>query len=207
MASIQMENNPMNDAISPSAKRQEWIEQALKTLRNHFWLQGYNVPDNLRVTIGFPKGGRTRIGECHFTEASTDQHFEIFVSPELGQNSQYKDHSVIEVIAHEICHTIAGHKAGHKKPFKNIAIKIGLEGKMTSTIPGPRMLQLISDFEKEHGPYPAGALTRNMIKKKQTYLLKCECQECGYNVRVTAKWIDAGGTPVCPTDMMPMEEV
>jgi len=184
-------------APTPSMERQEWIEKALKALRGHFAFYGYKVPENIRVTIGWPKGGRTRIGECHFTEASTDQHFEIFVSPELGNGSKY-DHPVIEVIAHEICHTIAGYKAAHKKPFKIVATAIGLEGKMTSTKPGPVMQTFIATFEKEHGAYPAGALTRSMVKKKKTYLIPCAC-DCGYKIWTTAKHLKRGD-PICPVD-------
>lgn len=189
--------------VTPSMERQEWIEKALKALRVHFNNCGYKVADNMRVTIGFPKGGRTRVGECHYTEASNDKHFEIFVSPELGKGSKYANQPVMEVIAHEICHTIAGYKAGHKKPFKLIATAIGLEGKMTSTVPGPAMLALIQAFEKENGPYPAGALTRSMIKKKATYLNKCMCPECGYIVYATEKWL-AEGDPICPVDQVGM---
>lgn len=188
---------------SPSAQRQDWLEKALKALRVHFAFFGYSVPENLRITMGFPKGGRTRIGECHFTDNSADQHFEIFISPELGKGGKLANHPVIEVMAHEICHTIAGYQAAHKKPFKVIATKIGLEGKMTSTVPGPIMLDFIKKFESENGPYPAGALMRSMKKKEKTYLIKCECGVCGYTVRTTEKWL-AMGDPICPVDQEPM---
>ena len=182
---------------TPSMERQEWIDKALKALRVHFNSKGYSVPENIRVTIGWPKGGRKRIGECWYCDASTDQHFEIFVSPELGKDSVHGNHPVIEVMAHEICHTIAGHKAGHKKPFKEIAVAIGLAGKMTSTVPGPILLDFIKAFEDKNGPYPAGAMLRSMTKKKATYLVKCECNGCGYTVRTTSKWLEMGD-PICP---------
>ncbi len=188
---------------TPSMERQEWVEKALLCLRKHFSDCGYTVPTNIRITIGWPKGGRTRIGECFFTESSTDQHFEIFVSPELGKGSRHKEQYVMEVMAHEICHTIAGFKAAHKKPFKVIATAIGLQGKMTSTEPGPAMLKVIADFEAINGPYPAGALTRSMQKKKATYLIKCQCPECDYICYVTQKHLDKGD-PVCPIDEVGM---
>ena len=194
---------PNMQISTPSMARHEWVEKALKTLRSHFDSHGYKVPENIRVTIGWPKGGRTRIGECHYTDASMDQHFEIFISPELGQKSKHGKHSVMEVIAHEICHTIAGSKAGHKAPFKKIATTIGLEGKMTSTVPGAIMLALIKSFEEANGPYPAGALTRSMKQKEKTYLIKCECPECGYVVRTTSKWLEMGD-PICPVDNVGM---
>lgn len=186
-------------STTPSMERQEWVEKALLTLRQHFNLKGYTVPTNIRITIGWPKGGRKRIGECFFTENSTDQHFEIFISPELGKGSVHGSHPVMEVMTHEICHTIAGYKAGHNKPFKVIATAVGLEGKMTSTVPGPDMIKLIASFEAINGPYPAGALTRSMLKKKKTYMIKCECQECGYSVYTTDKWLKLGD-PICPVD-------
>ncbi len=189
--------------VTPSMERQEWVEKALVRLRNHFKDCGYTVPDNIRVTIGWPKGGRTRVGECFFTEASQDKHFEIFVSPELGKGSKHTNQPVMEVISHEICHTIAGYEAGHKAPFKIIATAIGLEGKMTSTVPGPAMLALIKAFEEANGPYPAGALTRSMQKKKATYLIKCECPDCGYIVYSTAKHLEKGD-PICPVDEVGM---
>jgi len=196
---IQLFTPEMETKPTPSAERQEWVEKALVRLRSHFNDCGYTVPNNIRVTIGWPKGGRKRIGECFFTEASNDKHFEIFISPELGKGSQHANQYVMEVMAHEICHTIAGYEAAHKKPFKIIATAIGLEGKMTATEPGPAMLKLIADFETVNGPYPAGALSRSMLKKKKTYMIKCECQECGYICYTTEKWLKVGD-PVCPVD-------
>lgn len=184
---------------TPSGERQAWVEKALVRLRAHFKDCGYTVPDNIRVTIGWPKGGRTRVGECFFTPSSNDKHFEIFVSPELGKGSKYANQFVMEVIAHEICHTIAGPEAGHKKPFKVIATAIGLKGKMTSTEPDVMMLALIKAFEEANGPYPAGALSRSMQKKKSTYLIKCACPDCDYICYVTQKHLDKGD-PICPVD-------
>lgn len=184
---------------TPSMERQEWVEKALKALRVHFAVHMYSVPENIRVTIGWPKGGRTRIGECFFTDSSQDKHFEIFVSPELGKGSKHANQPVMEVIAHEICHTIAGYEAGHKAPFKKVATAIGLEGKMTSTVPGPKMLELIKSFEETNGPYPAGALNRSMQKKKATYMIKCQCPSCDYAVYTTQKHLDKGD-PICPID-------
>lgn len=184
---------------TPSSERQEWVEKALVRLRAHFKDCGYAVPENIRITIGWPKGGRKRIGECFFTENSSDQHFEIFISPVLGKGSEHANQYVMEVMAHEICHTIAGYEAAHKKPFKIIATAIGLEGKMTSTVPGTVMLKVIADFEASNGPYPAGALSRSMQKKKATYLVKCACPECDYIVYTTEKHLKKGD-PICPVD-------
>jgi hypothetical protein len=36
-------------------------------------------------------------------------------------------------------------------------------------------------------------------KKQSTRMLKAECLECGYTIRLTKKWADVG-LPSCPTD-------
>jgi hypothetical protein len=41
-------------------------------------------------------------------------------------------------------------------------------------------------------------------KKRTTRLLKCECEACGYTARVTRKWVDEAGAPICPVDQIEM---
>lgn len=36
------------------------------------------------------------------------------------------------------------------------------------------------------------------VKPQSTRLLKTECASCGYNCRVTKRWIDKSGAPICP---------
>lgn len=187
---------------SPSALRQQWLEGAAKALRGLFAAKGHTVPDKLRVSIGWPKGshGRVRaIGQCWAAEASSDGHSEIFVSPELNDGAR-----ILDVMAHEMCHAIAGHEAGHKEPFKRIAVAVGLTGPMTATVAGEEFKAWAARHLETAGAYPGGALTAAGRKKQTTRLIKCECQECGYTVRTTRQWLEAG-EPICPTDMIPME--
>ncbi|MDQ2079513.1 hypothetical protein RA307_04905 [Xanthobacteraceae bacterium Astr-EGSB] len=44
----------------------------------------------------------------------------------------------------------------------------------------------------------AKPLARAAAERQATRMLKCECLDCGYIVRVTRKWIDAVGAPHCP---------
>lgn len=41
-------------------------------------------------------------------------------------------------------------------------------------------------------------LITNAPKKQTTRLLKVSCSECGYPARVTRKWLDKAGAPLCP---------
>lgn len=198
--------------MTPSMQRQEWIEKAVAAFRFHFSSNFYIIPDNVRVSVGIPKGshgGKKAIGQCWSNLASEDGHFEIFASPELGFRGKPKPGNqatidMLETIAHELIHATVGIKAGHKGEFKTCALAVGFVGPMTSTPAGEKMAAFIQGLIKQIGEYPAGALNITMRKKKQTYLLKCECTECGYNVRVTAKWL-CEGAPICPTDEIPME--
>jgi hypothetical protein len=48
---------------------------------------------------------------------------------------------------------------------------------------------------------PAGFVP---VAPQATRLLKVQCSTCGYVARVTKRWIDKAGAPVCPTDRAPM---
>jgi hypothetical protein len=186
---------------SPSALRQDWIERAVVEFRTVFAPHAV-VPDNVRVSIGFPKGshgGKKAIGQCWSAKASTDGHHEIFISPELS-----KAHDVLTTIAHELVHATVGCECGHKGAFKKLATQIGFLAPMTCTPAGPDMIAACSTIATKLGDYPAGALLTNTRKKQTTRLLKCECETCGYTVRVTRKWVEDAGTPICPTDQTSM---
>ena len=189
--------------MASSIERQQWLENGVQALREHFAGAGYTIPDNVRVSIGFPhgRGGKGKaIGQCWDSVASTDKHHEIFVSPILAISSR-----VLGVLAHELVHATVGVSAGHKGAFKQCALAIGLEGKMTATEESQEFRKWAGVFVATHGEYPAGALNDATRKKQSTRLLKCECGECGYVARVTSKWIEEAGAPLCPCNQEPMQ--
>ena len=47
-------------------------------------------------------------------------------------------------------------------------------------------------------PHAKLAMVSAMVKKQPTRLLKAFCAESGYCVRVTAKWLEEFGAPICP---------
>ena len=108
------------------------------------------------------------------------------------------------VLAHELVHATVGNDAGHKKPFEKRATAIGLTGKMTSTDEGEEFVTWANGVIAKIGPIPAGTIDAGFRKRQTTRLLKCECEGCGYTVRVTRKWVEDAGTPICPTDQQPM---
>lgn len=179
--------------------REEWLTAALEWLTRHARQNGYDMPGNIRVSCGLPSKGafaarRQRIGECWAPLASEDSHAEIFISPVIDEPAE-----VLAVLVHEAIHAIVGHKAGHRGAFKRCATALGLVGPMTATSAGPGLQERLEMLASELGRYPHARLNgmTNGRKKVGTRLLKAACPQCGYTVRVTAKWL-AVGNPVCP---------
>lgn len=187
--------------------REQWLNKALVLIRKHI---AHNaeaiVPDAVRVSVSFPGGRRSKkhtIGQCWSSAASKDKVFEIFISPTIDKAPE-----VLATLIHEAVHATVGLKAGHKAPFKKVAVAAGLDGKMTATFAGRVLRDVLDGWSAKLGPYPHGALDPSKAdtsgpKKQSTRLVKCECTECGYVVRTTQKWL-ATGEPLCPCNSEPM---
>jgi hypothetical protein len=184
---------------SSSLKRQQWLEFAVEALRERFAAAGYVIPTEIRFAIGWPKRATTcgAVGECWATSASSDRHAELFISPELTEGLR-----ILNVLAHELVHATVGVEAGHGKPFRDCARKIGLVGPMRSTTAGPEFRVWADALMRDIGPYPAGYLTDS--PRQSTRMLKCQCSTCGYLARVSQKWLGLAGPPICPTDNVRM---
>ena len=175
--------------------REEWLGSALHIIRSHLRdTATVIVPDNTRVSCGFPGGAsRKARGQCWSHESSADGTVEIFVSPTVADPE-----TVLSTLVHEAIHAAVGLAAGHKAPFKKVAIAAGLEGKMTATYAGAALKERIIAWIEILGIYPHATLDASVIGKKQTTrLVKCECSVCGYIVRTTQKWIEQAGAPFC----------
>jgi hypothetical protein len=179
--------------------RETWLNFVAGKLAPAFASHGAPLPSRVRVAIGFPSTGSKgkRIGECWDKTASRDGAFEIFIRPDIDEPNE-----AAAILAHELCHAAAGIDAGHGKPFRKIALAIGLQGKMKSTTAGPEFLALVAPILDAAGPLPHARLRLDGLttkpKKQSARLIKCECTECGYIVRAARKWIDEKGAPHCP---------
>lgn len=194
-------SNGASEMKSPSIIRQEWLEQSVVFFRDYFKSNWWTVPDNVRVSIGFPVGakdGKRILGQCFPREYSNDGHWEIFISPNYINSVE-----ILETIAHELVHATV-EVPGHRGKFKDCALAIGFEMPMTFTPAGPRMLKVIEYIVASIGEFPAGDLNLLTRKKQATNLKKCECPNCGYIARVTMKWINKLGEPICPLDEIQM---
>jgi hypothetical protein len=155
--------------------------------------------DTWRVSVGWPggRGSKNRaIGQCWPDTASKDGRTEMFISPALDDPMQ-----AAETLLHEMVHASVGVKFKHGPVFGKLARAVGLSGKLTATVAGPELVQRLHAIlnslpEYPHASLNAGAETSGP-KKQTTRMLKAQCPECGYTVRLTAIWV-AVGLPSCP---------
>ena len=156
---------------------------------------GAPIPAAVRISCGWPGGGsrNSRIGECWSTQSSADGHFELFISPMISESVR-----VLDVLTHELVHAAVGLECGHKGRFGKVARALGLEGKLTATVAGAALRAKLEAVVAKLGGYPGAALNLGSRKKQSTRLVKCECDDCGYTVRTTSKWLDLYGAPLCP---------
>jgi ssDNA-binding Zn-finger/Zn-ribbon topoisomerase 1 len=117
-----------------------------------------------------------------------------------------------EVLIHELAHAennTLGIKdcsgKAHNKHFKTMAERLGLKcAEKRDKRYGWGLTDLdkgASDFlakvKYDNSIFALNRLEEGKTSKAGTRLLKAECPECGYTVRVTQKWIDVG-MPTCP---------
>jgi hypothetical protein len=162
------------------------------------------------------------IGECWPPQLSTDKTYhQLSITPLLGDPVE-----VLAVLVHELIHATVGCDKGHGPEFKRVAIEMGLTGKMTATVPSDDGQAWLEGLGRWLGPFPHAALdpwsgqepgdgkpgspkspwSPDTPRKQPARLLKVECDACGYVVRVTRKWLDIAGAPLCPTHKAPMAE-
>jgi len=183
--------------------REEWLNMAVAEVRPVFDAVGFPLPQNIRVTCGFPsKGGRSvkkAIGEHWSSKASDDSHHEISISPVVSDGME-----VFGILVHELAHS-ATDGDGHRGRFPSCVKALMLEGKPTSTVVGQKFKDYFYDLVDSLGKYPHATLNVGTGKKTQgTRMLKASCPHCGYVVRLTKTWADMG-LPACPVDNVPFE--
>lgn len=180
--------------------REAWLHDvAALTASRLFVPRGFPVPENVRLSVGFPYGrrggkGAHAIGQCWAAEASAGKMHEIFISPELDSPVE-----VVATLIHEQAHAIVGLENKHNKVFRKCAVAVGPEGKMTATIAGEELTREIGFLLAKLPPYPHQRLTPQHStgpKKQSTRMHKIVCG-CGYTARTSAKWIEVG-LPTCP---------
>ena len=160
--------------------RESWLTEAANLILDDLLMpivEGkyeYQRPD-FRISIGFPKhsrGGKA-IAVCFIKEASSDGVNEIFINPEIDEPVK-----VMEAMAHELVHAIDNCKSGHRHFFAHVARKAGLEGRLTATHAGDKLMVTMNEYAALLGPFPHSKMVLDQgHKKDSTRQLKVECDD------------------------------
>ncbi len=182
--------------------REAWLNAMTDLLRSDFEAADATLPDNVRMTCGFPsRGGRPGkkqvLGECWPAGQSEDDHFEVFITP-----MRHDPVTVAGILVHELVHAAVGCDCGHRGAFRTVALTLGLEGKMTETNVGEGLEEKLREHVERLGQYPHASLSMLEKPPQSTRMKKVECPECGWMCRASQKWIDIGlPTCSCGTEM------
>lgn len=180
--------------------REAWLNAGVDALRSHFADVGFPVPTVVRVSVGFPRAKRKAVGQCWKRSAAKDGVSQIFITP-----SEADAVEVLDTLAHELVHAAIDPFSGHNGKFVKACKAVGLtSGKPTSAAAGDELRSELVKMASSLGEYPHAALSPSDGPKQTTRLLKVSCRECGYVARVTAKWLDDAGAPLCPCNSTPM---
>ena len=190
----------------PPMNREEWLTAATFEIETALFAPlGKSLPPKWRVACSWPssrasaKNAGGYAGQCFDPTASADGTAEMLVSM-----SQDDPMEVLSILAHEMVHAIEGVAAGHGKAFKRTALAIGLQGKMTATVPGDAFKHAVGPILNRLGPYPHAAVDLSKRKKQTTRMVKMTCGECGYIARTSRANIEERGPAICPCNLEPM---
>jgi len=218
------------------ATREEWLNAANGLLHGLFTQHGATIPDNIRISCGFPFGRRgitslNAIGQAWPASLSMGNVIELFISPVLDDAKR-----VLDILAHECVHAAVGNDKGHGPVFKALAEAIGLTGKMTATVAGPEFLEWSEEALEKLGDYPHQKLIVHRLnpnepkagpdgprlppsipgggiiyKPQATRLIKVECPHCKaegtpFILRMSRATIASHGTPICPRHNVATEQ-
>jgi hypothetical protein len=127
-----------------------------------------------RVACGFPvgsRGGKTvALGQTFNREISGDDTSEVVINAVMDDPID-----VLPVLVHEMVHVLCGIECGHRGEFARIARAVGLEGPLTATVAGSKLLPVLETIAAELGQYPHGSIDPNARKKQGVRNLKIVC--------------------------------
>lgn len=207
--------------------REAWLNKIAEMMAPRFAEVGYPLP-KYRLTVGFTSKGKTNKvgGQCWSKSCSDDDTFEIIIGIGIDQPQAIACILCHELI-HAAVGLEHGHKGefarimkvlGMKRPFtasipgddfiewvQPFIDEIGPipHAKLNFANPAPaiRPKAISPDAEGDDGQddQPEDEIPVSSGPKKQgTRLIKVDCEECGFLVRMSQKWIDDKGFPHCP---------
>ena len=154
---------------------EQWLENATSILRDGLFKQrGYEIPRDVKISCGFPPtGGTSRkmtIGICFSRSSSQANVNEIFINPTKSEMISTEENNytgILGTLVHELVHAVDDCQNGHMKPFRDIATRVGLIGKMTSTRESEELNKYFEDEIISYIPKYLSKLDKIVCKEHQ----------------------------------------
>lgn len=186
------------DHVVPAEKtiitRDEWLHAVASAMRPWFADLDFPVPE-IEIRSGFPSTGSRGGNTAESWAQEDDASFVVFVRPDRSDPVE-----VAGAIAHQMCKIACGAKDTHGHLFRHLAISIGLKGRKTEAKPGTLFVKLLTPILKQVGELPSPEMEPAVQQpaKQTTRQIKVTCLKCGYVARVSRKWLEKVGPPLCP---------
>jgi len=185
--------------VKTNLNRETWLNQSTDLMRlGIFKNVSLEIPKDVKISCGFaPSGNKGNkyktLGVCHNRKSSKAKINEIFISPVTSDSLR-----VLDILAHELIHAIDDCKNGHKKPFRDMAVSIGLIGQMRSTKAGEELTKDLKEIISKIGDYPHNIISLGKnLKKQGTRMIKVSCISCSFSYRTSQKNIDMMTNYLC----------
>lgn len=154
--------------FGPQHSREDWLRVAYNHIAAHAKLAGIDMP-SLRWSVGYGAGGTRGKRQWDRIDQTADKMPQAFIRPEVTDAA-----AVLKLV-------------------KDAAADLD-KTKTTAAVLDVIWPMAEADILKELGPYPQASVSAQQMKKQKqpTRLLKAECPGCGYTIRLSKKWADAG---------------
>ena len=179
--------------------RETWLQSAIDEMDKVFFMEnGYELPNQLGVSCGFPRARANAIGQCWNPASAKDKTTHMFICPSLDDPI-----SVLATLLHEMIHASVGTEVGHKGIFRKLVKEFGLAGKMTATFAevGSPLEQTLLDMSARLGEYPHSGMFKNAARsgpKKEVWVRLVSPVDSDYKVAILPSVMDTMGAPVDP---------
>lgn len=191
-----MSNTLEKDLPTRHNNREAWLTEAAEILNEELFKEhGYSLPERWSVSCGFAFGSKKAIGQCWDPSTTTDNTTHMFVCPrhETAVES-------LDTLVHEMVHAAVGCDKKHGPEFRKCALKVGLEGKMTSASAGRELLLYLETLYNRLGKYPnspikAAAKTTKSTNTKPKWIRFVSPIDPDYRVLVAEAQVEAHGVP------------
>ena len=171
------------------------MQHVVSAMQGWFDDLGFPLPV-FEVRTGFPSAGQRSPNITDSWAQDDGGSYVIFVRPDRSDATE-----VAAALAFQLCRIAVGERDSHGYLFRHLAISIGLKGTKTESPPGTLFKELIKPVLKDAGQLPSPEISptdKDRKTSQTTRMMKVSCEECGYVARVSRKWLDEVGPPLCP---------